>query len=116
MTEKPLTIDELQEKIRQEGERPIELPRQIAGQTQDGLVDTLTLEFTKIVLPSWLYMILLESGIVSTFLGIALFFGQPVILIAAGLLQAVPTAFILLRRIHKANDGTKANSVEKKTA
>ena len=109
-SEKQLTLKELQESIRKEGDRVIELPKHIAGATPQGLVDTLTEEFTKIVLPSWLYMILLESGIVSTFLGIALVFGQPIILVASGLLQAVPTAFILLRRIQK------ANSVGKKKA
>jgi hypothetical protein len=59
----------------------------------------LTDSFNHMVLPAWAEMIFLESGVVSTLLGLALFFDAPWVLVVGGAAQLVPAATLILRRI-----------------
>jgi hypothetical protein len=64
----------------------------------DNLNRFLTREFNRVVLPNWLLLIFMEGGIISTLLGLSLYFNHPVLLIGGGLVQAVPSAYFILRR------------------
>ncbi len=99
------TIDEIRNQINDNGKQEINLGHH-DGKKPD-LIESLNIEFQKVVMPSWILLILLESGLVSTLLGIALAFNQPVIMVLGGLAQAIPVAFILVRRIYTVKKSAK---------
>ena len=98
-------MDEIRKQIDDNGQQEIHLEHH-DGKKPD-LIESLNIEFQKVVMPSWILLILLESGLVSTLLGIALVFNEPVIMIVGGLAQAIPVAFILVRRIYSVKQSAK---------
>jgi len=80
--ENPTPVEELRKEIRSNEKQEIKL-EQMAG-SKSNLVESLNIEFQKVVMPSWILLILLESGLVSTLLGISVLFNQPVIMVIAG--------------------------------
>jgi len=67
--------------------------------------DFLAEQFNHMVLPAWIEMIFLESGVGSTLLGLALFFDAPWVLVVGGADQLVPAATLILRRLKSKKKG-----------